>query len=240
MNTLFSACAFVGIAWSVYLQRQELTETREQSEEQKQQLQEEKRHRERQAFEARFFQLLDLHRTLVDGFSYFASSKTSTGNEGFSSLTNVLRLRVGGKAHSANQGNLEIYEKLFAADFHTNLGHYFRSLYHILKLVDQAELSEEQKKFFTSILRSQNTSDQLWLLFYNCLSRHGEKMKPLVEKYAYLEHLPQTDFLKASYVSNYAHISKEEFNKFDRRAFGDLGNVPRDWLEPQSHASSAL
>lgn len=82
----------------------------------------------------------------------------------------------------------EDYE-LFHQLYHDRIGHYFRNIYQVLKFIDTSEL--EQKQFYANLLRAQLSSDELALLFYNCLSHIGnEKFKPLLEKYAVLEHLP--------------------------------------------------
>ena len=62
-----------------------------------------------------------------------------------------------------NQIYSEFYNK-----FNSDLGHYFRNLYHIFKFIKNSE--EKDKNGYASILRSQLSNDELLLLFYNGIS----------------------------------------------------------------------
>ena len=82
----------------------------------------------------------------------------------------------------------------------THLGHYFRNLYRIIKMVDEQPfyLSKEEefkkKYFYTSIVRSQLSDYEIIWLFYNGLYEYGnEKFKPLMEKYTLLKNLIDPD-----------------------------------------------
>ncbi|MCY3870803.1 MAG: putative phage abortive infection protein [Gemmatimonadetes bacterium] len=81
------------------------------------------------------------------------------------------------------------YEKFFAK-YQSHVGHYFRHLYNVVKFVDdQKDFPKKfkEKKRYTNFIRAQLSSDELGLLFYNCLSKRGAKFRDLVEKYALLE-----------------------------------------------------
>ena len=81
------------------------------------------------------------------------------------------------------------YNKFYELYGHL-LGHYFRTIYNIVKFVDSSALSEEQKMFYTNLVRAQLSKYELGLLFYNCLSRYGRKrFLPLIIKYRLLKHL---------------------------------------------------
>lgn len=80
----------------------------------------------------------------------------------------------------------------FYKKYHNNLGHYFRSLYRIVKYVDETDLinSKEQKEFYTDYIRSQFSSFEHLLLFYNCISDKGfSNFLPLLNKYDLLDGL---------------------------------------------------
>lgn len=49
------------------------------------------------------------------------------------------------------------------------------------------------------IVRGQLSDYETAILFLNCFSKHGEKIKPLVEKYALLKHMPDDLFLDPSH-----------------------------------------
>lgn len=61
-------------------------------------------------------------------------------------------------------------------------------------------------------MRAQLSSDELTLLFFNCLCETlgSVKFKPLVEKYAFFEHLPESKI-----------FTKEEIIKYKIGAYGD-------------------
>ncbi len=68
----------------------------------------------------------------------------------------------------------------------SNLGHYFRHLYHILKYIDDSQLSDSKK--YADLLQSQLSNDELYLLAVNGISNYGRrKMLPLMDKYGFLE-----------------------------------------------------
>ncbi len=74
----------------------------------------------------------------------------------------------------------------------TNLGSYFRSLYRVIKYIDESTYSKEDKYQYTSFVRAQLTDIELLWLFYNCTVGYGEeKFKPLIEKWTLLKNLPR-------------------------------------------------
>ena len=105
-----------------------------------------------------------------------------------------------------------IYEK-FYTKFQGDLGHYFRTLYHVIKFVDSCDLlndgNEKQtiknKRRYTSIVRAQLSQYELALLFYNGVSDYGEeKFKPLIERYGLLENFNTKDLPDQEHRALYA------------------------------------
>jgi Putative phage abortive infection protein len=89
------------------------------------------------------------------------------------------------------------------AKFDSYLGHYFRTLYNLVKLVDRSGVSD--KRFYMNLVRAQLSNQELLLLFYNCQTKYGsEKFKPLIEKYALLKCLPVEQLLSREHKSLYA------------------------------------
>jgi hypothetical protein len=89
----------------------------------------------------------------------------------------------------------------FYNEHQADLAHYFRSLYHIVKFVDASNITN--KKRYTSFVRAHVSAYELPLLFYNGLSKRGQKFKKLMEDYAILEHLPDDALLDESHRSAY-------------------------------------
>lgn len=68
----------------------------------------------------------------------------------------------------------QMYEG-FYSEHQQNLGHYFRYIYNIIKYVlDHANgLKDSERKRYLAILQSQLSNDEMGLIFYNVLSKHG-------------------------------------------------------------------
>ena len=113
----------------------------------------------------------------------------------------------------------EVYE-LFYFRFQGDLGHYFRTLYHVIKFVYSCQLLNDvdekitikNKRRYTSIVRAQLSQYELALLFYNGLSDYGnEKLKPLIERYGLLENFGTGDL-----------VDQDHMNFYEKSAFEDL------------------
>jgi hypothetical protein len=79
----------------------------------------------------------------------------------------------------------------FYVDVQSDLGHYFRNLYHMVKFVDSSSAEINERESYMSFIRAQLSSYELLLMFYKCLTDHGRRnFKPLIEKYALLENMP--------------------------------------------------
>jgi hypothetical protein len=97
----------------------------------------------------------------------------------------------------------QAYERFYLDSDHQNgLGHYFRTLYHVFRFVDDNKvLTTGEKRRYTSLVRAQLSQGELLVLFYNCVSAYGiEKFKPLVERYGLLENLNTDELLNKSHT----------------------------------------
>ncbi|MFK4842136.1 putative phage abortive infection protein [Lactococcus petauri] len=64
-----------------------------------------------------------------------------------------------------------------------NSGNYFRTLYRCLKYIMDSELTMDEKKFYSGVLRGILSADEMLVVFYNCIYfEKGEKFKELLEK----------------------------------------------------------
>lgn len=140
-----------------------------------------------QTFEGTFFQLLRLHNDIVASLSIPGLSLH--GRACLAHYCSEIRGRlINAKATEDPAKFLSVY-----APFHEEhlpvLGHYFRLLYNIVKLVDQTDGIDQ--RFYTNLVRAQLSSDEVLLLFYNCLSPWGDqRFKPMLESFALLKTLP--------------------------------------------------
>lgn len=209
INALFAGLAFAGVIYAIILQkkelalqREELANTREEIRGQKEQLEAQNQTLQKQNFESSFFQLLSQHNDIVNSMAVQGSREKFSGRECFDYLFLVFR----------NNYAAYNYEEFF--DQHQSyVGYYFRALYNFVKFVDQENdflKDYGAKKFYTNLIRAQLSSDELGLLFYNCLSERGDKFKKLVEKYALLEDM---DFEVL--------INEDHKNLYDKKAYGE-------------------
>lgn len=199
LNALFAGLAFSGIIVSIFLQSKELSETRGELRGQKDQMR-------RQVFENTFFQILRTAREAIDTTYHKTgavmgakgmTSNTYEGRECINFLNNTLKNYYLSEVAYKGNNPLERYEKFYSEIGHKSLGHYYRLLYSAIKYVHENEFLDKEenenfpkREFYVNLIRAQVSSDELFLLFYNCLSVHGkEKFKPMVEKYSFFEHL---------------------------------------------------
>jgi hypothetical protein len=90
----------------------------------------------------------------------------------------------------------------FFREHQASLGHYFRTIYQIVKLVDN--YGGEDAKYYTNFLRAQFSTYEHILLFYNCLSDMGrERFHPLIIKYQLLNNLNKKELIHESHIELY-------------------------------------
>ncbi len=75
----------------------------------------------------------------------------------------------------------------------TNLSTYFRNMYNAIKLVDDSKnLKKEEKRELIKIYRAQLSNPELYVLFFNVLSRFGKKWKEnkYITEYEFIKNIP--------------------------------------------------
>ncbi len=208
VNALFSGLAFAGVIFAILLQKKELELQRVAIKGEKEAFQKQNfessffqlltMHSEivnsiviRKGIDGEYFGRKCFGYMLKEFKSIYVSDMRNDGLSGV-----VLE----GALKGARKGELDVTEELrqlidekvrkkyekFFAEYQPYVGPYFRHLYQAVKFVDQSDFLKEfeAKKFYTNLIRAQLSSDELGLLFYNCLSDRGAKFKCLVEKYA--------------------------------------------------------
>lgn len=220
VNALFSGLAFGGVIYAILLQRlelklqrKELELTRGELEGQKHQLKAQNETLQKQNFETTFFQLLRLHNDITNDIDIGEANRFK-GRDCFKEFYNRFRVlwsrniqehQENNELEHINKTYLKFYEGL-----QSEFGHYFRSLYNIIKLIDNSEV--EDKRLYTNLVRAQLSSFELLLLFYNALSEMGsEKFKPLIEKYSLLKTLPRKQLINP----------EDHIPLYSNKAYGD-------------------
>lgn len=206
LNPVFGLLSFSALLVTISIQSKELKEAREQfsrsadaQEKSEKVMQLQAVTLIRQQFESTFFSLLEQHNRALESISRVSSttgaSPVDLAHDEIFDWDNI---------------NLESAKKTM--DGHDeNFGHYFRTLYQLLKYlcvcipdsdlakgfsVDALEVAplKPGEKMYSNIIRSFIRSDIAQLLAVNCFcsSRSDQyyKFKVLVERYSLLEHMP--------------------------------------------------
>lgn len=190
----------------------EVRYTRLELEGQKKEMIEQNKTLRQQRFENTFFQLLRNHQDIVNGIDVRqrtsgVSHITSQGRDCFKYFYTILKGMVDNdkSLNHTLAKYMELYNK-----HQSDLGHYFRNMYHILKFVENATEIEKTEKFkYTNLLRALLSSYELTLLFYNGLGEYGkENFKPLIERYSFLKN-----------IDSHLLIDANHKNYYDERAF---------------------
>lgn len=92
----------------------------------------------------------------------------------------------------------------FFLDHQSDIGHYFRTIYHIYRFIDESDLPWEEKQRFARIVRAQLSTYELLLFFYNGLSPYGyQKFWPLANKYEIFQNLDVDLLFDPSHIKYY-------------------------------------
>jgi hypothetical protein len=161
-----------------------------------------------QKFENAFFQLLGLFNNISDSIDITHNDKTYTGRDCFKVLYDLLKSTCRKeKIESGTNGPITFDELMngYSSFYKLNmsdLSHYFRTIYHIFKFIDNSEI--DNKETYTSLVRSQLSSYEQILIFYNCLHINGvQKFKPLLEKYKVFKNIDDLLILNKAHKKRY-------------------------------------
>lgn len=195
---------------------------------------------EKQRFENTFFSLLSLHHEIVnaikhkdeksqkeyDGRKYFFEAyglfyEIYTYNRNIQNQPiyipekeldettfNYRKSKIG----TTEESLLKFSYEIFYDDHQENIGHYFRNLYHLLRLINESCLVNIEKLSYSKILGAQLSSYELVLLFYNCWVGHGsEHFKPMIFKYGMLDNMNIECLLDQKHIQEF-EIIKDYYN----------------------------
>ncbi len=205
LNSLFSGLAFIALVITIYLQQQDMRDSKKVS--------------QKQNFENMFFNLITIHNDLVVSFrvshitqnqeqhfmyggeaiSYFLDSFTEFDGTSFMTTT----------SHCSNSTSKEEQKKIWDEarkkrnlddiqlkyNLKNKLGRknlkFIENTYSILDLIDRAEfLGEKDKLFYLETLLAQISDEELALIFYYTIAVNSNK-KELLEKYQFFKNLDE-------------------------------------------------
>lgn len=188
VNSLFSGLAFAGLIYTIYLQskelslqRDELEQTRIELEGQKIQLERQNDNMSKQNFEITFFNMLANIQSITN---YMISPYGNlNGRIYLHQLFEEFDIEVSNnqvfqkEKSSVDKNNmdilkdslLKIYDNKFIAHSF-NLGHFYRTVHNLLKMIENYSTDIEVRKKYSSIFQAQLSNDELGFILYNSLS----------------------------------------------------------------------
>ena len=116
---------------------------------------------------------------------------------------------------------VELTYFLFWRDARTELGHYFRFLFNFFRFIENSEIDDE---FYPKLLRSQLSDQELLLLFYNNVSKHGAAFHAYADQYALFDNLSVERLLNREHAK---FASAEAYGKNEMDFSPSVESVPR-------------
>lgn len=204
LNPILAFLTFIGLIFTIIIQRKELHLARIEYRKSAEALANQSDSAKEQNIDNTFFNLINLHNNITNelvvtviedssGKLYMKKpvgklieERAFTGRETFTVIRKLIsKDSISGKLLKRN------YDK-FQVQRNNVVSHYFRNLYQILNYISSSGLDEKQQRKYARIVRSQLSSDELIILYFNCLSPHVDsgKFLTLISKYSMLEHAP--------------------------------------------------
>ena len=192
LNPIVTLLGLLALLFTIVLQSRELRNSTRELATSARALKEQSASFKLQNFERTFFEMVRLHHDIIKDLDLVRSAESRTvGRDCFGKFFSILRqLHNEVPPELVNQERKIILDYVYSGFYKKNqhdVGHYFRNLHRILKFVDGSDVTNKTE--YTGILRAQLSSFELVLLFYHALYSVGDKLKPLVERYAMLENL---------------------------------------------------
>lgn len=189
LNTLFSGLAFSGVLITLLFQRKDLTETRKQI--------------AGQQIESQFYSMLNHQQEVVRSFDLQDKQTRNIIAQGrdcfrqWDEFINDLYQRYEGVL-VINDVHLHSYNQIFWW-YRSDLGLYFRSLYSVLRFVDNSKHPDASQ--YGLVVRSLLSDYELVMIFYNCLTPWGQKFTRYVYRFALFDNLDETLLLDQDHIN---------------------------------------
>ncbi|RCX05887.1 MULTISPECIES: putative phage abortive infection protein [Kosakonia] len=211
-TSIFSALGFCGVLWTIKLQ----TDATRNIENDSKNREESDKLRD---FENSFFNMLNILQTIIKDMK-IPAGKNSKGREGRSVFSyHYLRFKIHCQTEYAFDDFKHIDENIFSLnnerDLFTerfanyfkgksnNFSHYYRYLYNLFKFIAESSINDNAKKKYANILRAQISNNELMMLFYNGISKHGLKFQFYIEEYSIFDNLPIDRLISDAHVLFY-------------------------------------
>lgn len=157
-----------------------------------------KQQAELQQFEQNFFRLLDDYKSILprlknksdktEGYEYIHSIRQLL-EESIAKICKADNALTELNALNTREKINKVYARAFV-DESDKLGHYFRSLYHLLKYIKEHCPKDVDNKMYFDLVQAQMNTDELYLTCINGISNYGrKKLRPLLNESSFLENL---------------------------------------------------
>lgn len=182
LGALMAAVAAAAAVGAFFAQKQELADARADASE-------ERALSAKRDFEATLFNLIELFRDAakeIEVSDNYGQNPLS-GRDAIKRFVDEKILSGRGKVADMQEAYRDAYK-----NHQDDLGHYFRILYQIVRYIDESDVKD--KALYVRVVRSTLSNSEIVLLGLNCLFGEGEKkFKPLVERYALLHNVSESD-----------------------------------------------
>jgi hypothetical protein len=184
-----------------------------------------------------FFKLIDQNRKILDSVNSDSSHLSddeikSKGKDFFDDLCELIAKDFDGitnsdseylkkidntlKQKTENKKGKDLLVEIYDFYYHihqSDLGHYFRNLFYIVRYIENCKIRKADKLEFLKILRSQLSNYELLLLAYNGFHTYGKAFYLYIEKYELLKSLNNESKLPDTYKKRIIDINvlKQEY-----------------------------
>jgi uncharacterized membrane protein len=216
LGPIFNLITIFLLVTSMRLQHKQIKDAKEDGDEAKLQVQADHRAIVTQSFEQTLFSWLRGYREIVNGirFDQWSGRKAlstmwdiemnSNAISGVASIRNVgteieiyrkieeLLNNIGGDREDLDISTIIAINYAFDAMYnkHVNdLDTMFRTLYRLIRWIDESKMSPMEKFNYVGIARSQISAIELHYIFLNSLTERGKKFRNLINKYALLDNM---------------------------------------------------
>ncbi|MBY6137800.1 putative phage abortive infection protein [Nocardioides marinus] len=223
LNPILSFLAFSGVLITIALQRKELANSSAELKRSADALEAQINASEQQKFENSFFNMLAALDRIVAEIDLYNKKlqSTQTGKDCFTTfytrLTKIYRRNQAEYPQGLESEKVANAFQKFWRDHQLELATYFRFLYNIIRYIDE---NKNGRPHHVRLLRAQLSDQELLLIFYNCLSPAGSKMKPYVEKHALFDNLPTLRLLNREHIKLYASEAFGDNEMHDQKNTG--------------------
>jgi uncharacterized membrane protein len=135
-------------------------------------------------FDSTFFNMLQIQREILGSLAkgHFINRKASIIGSYSSDYSGELKY----------DDALKKIKKRYQPSPHTQISsdmHYFRHLYHIIKLVRNSDFNETQQREYIDIIQAQMSNEELFVMFYNVVFYGNKEYLLWLDDYGFFENI---------------------------------------------------